>query len=109
MAQNLEFLSLIRRRAQQRILFLPHAVCQMSRPDRMIATSEVEAVIREGQIIADSPEDARGHSALMVGRGAGARFVHVVCSPKEEYLAIIAAYIPDPEEWANESRERKVP
>lgn len=32
---NGEFLELIRKRAAQRVLFLPHAVRQMSRPERM--------------------------------------------------------------------------
>jgi len=27
------------------------------------------------------------------------RPVHVVCTPKEDYLAIITAYIPSMEEW----------
>jgi hypothetical protein len=31
--------------ASKRLLFLPHTIRQMARPDRMITTSEVEEVI----------------------------------------------------------------
>jgi hypothetical protein len=33
---------------------------------------------------------------LLLGFGDNNRAVHVVCSPKDEYLAIITAYLPDP-------------
>lgn len=77
----------------------------MSRPDRMITEAEVRAVIKEGEIIEDYPEDARGHSCLMLGYTQ--RAVHVVCSPKDEYLAVITAYLPDPGEWSEDFRERR--
>ncbi|MCC6352542.1 MAG: DUF4258 domain-containing protein [Verrucomicrobiae bacterium] len=78
----------------------------MSRPDRMIGTEEVRAVIDRGEIIEDYPDDARGHSALMLGPGAGGRPIHVVCSPQDEYLAVITAYLPDPAEWSDDYRQR---
>jgi hypothetical protein len=28
------------------------------------------------------------------------RLIHVVCSPKDDYLAIITAYVPDPSQWS---------
>ena len=57
MTAEAEFLALIRERARERLLFLPHAPGQMSRPDRMIAPAEVRAVIDKGEIIEDYPED----------------------------------------------------
>lgn len=27
--------------------------------------------------------------------------LHVICSPKEEYLGIITAYVPTPDKWEN--------
>ena len=89
----------------KKILFLPHAIKQMSRLDRMITTVEVEKVIEYGEIIEDYPEDARGKSCLMAY--IDHRPVHVVCTPKDEYLAIITAYIPDPKLWSNDFKERK--
>jgi hypothetical protein len=32
--------------------------------------------------------------------------IHVVCSPKDEYLAVITAYRPDPEQWSQDFRKR---
>ena len=90
-------------------LYLPHALRQMARPDRMIATEEVRAVIERGDLVEDYPDDSRGHSCLMLGFGEGGRPIHVVCAPKDEYLAIITAYLPDPHEWAEGFRRRRFP
>jgi Domain of unknown function (DUF4258) len=95
-----------KRAASQRLLFLPHTIRQMSRPDRMISTGDVEEVIRTGEVIEDYPEDTRGHSCLILGFGRAGRPIHVVCSPKAEYLAIITAYLPDPIQWTSDFRER---
>ena len=97
----------VRCAAQKRLLFLPHAVRQMSRPQRMISTSEVQVVATQGELIEDYPSDRRGHSCLMLGFGQAKRPVHVVCSPKDEYLAIITAYLPDPTQWSEDFRRRR--
>jgi hypothetical protein len=92
--------------ARKRILFLPHAIRQMSRPDRMISAQKVRRAVTKGDVIEDYPEDARGHSYLVLGLGEG-RHIHVVCAPKNDYLAIITAYLPDPAEWESDLRVRK--
>ena len=97
----------IRQAAQRRLLFLPHAIRQMSRPERMISTDEVEVVVTQGELIEDYARDPRGHSCLMLGFGDASRAVHVVCSPKDEYLAIITAYLPDPTQWSEDFRRRR--
>ena len=43
----------------------------------------------------------------MLGFGVESRPIHVVCAPKSEYLAIITAYLPDPNEWSGGYRVRK--
>jgi hypothetical protein len=101
-----DILSRIRHSANRKILFLPHALRQMSRPDRMITPAEIRDVINHGEIIENYPEDNRGHSDLILGYGAGQRPIHVVCSPKEDFLAIITAYIPNTENWSADFRER---
>ena len=83
----------VKRAAAKRLLFLPHAVRQMTRTERMITPGEVRAIIEYGELIEDYPEDARGQSCLPHGRGDGGREVHVVCSPKEDYLAVITVYL----------------
>lgn len=102
-----EYLDLVRSRAKQKLLFLPHAIRQMNHPDRMISTPEVRKVIFEGEIIEDYPKDARGHSCLILGFGDSGRVLHIVCAPKDEYLAIITAYIPDEEQWENKFTVRR--
>jgi hypothetical protein len=97
----------VREAAQKKFLFLPHAIRQMSRPARMITPSEVEVVVLQGELLEDYPQDPRGHSCLLLGFGDGNRPVHVVCSPKDEYLAIITAYLPDPVQWSDDFRRRR--
>jgi len=99
-------LKVIRQAALGRILFLPHAVQQMSRPDRMISAGDVKRVIRMGRIIEDYPEDKRGHSCLVEGKTADGRLIHVVCAPKTDYLAIITAYLPR-SGWTNSRSESR--
>ncbi len=96
----------IRIAAEKSILILPHAVRQMNRPDRMISPKEIRSVIEYGEVIKDYPKDPRGHSCLLLGRGDNKRTIHVVCSPKDDYLAIIPAYLPNPDEWDYEYRVR---
>ena len=101
------FLDLLRDRAKERILYLPHAIEQMSRPDRMISPQDVRSVIFAGEVIEDYPDDARGHSCLLLGRCENGRALHVVCAPKDEYLAVITAYIPSESHWDPGFRKRK--
>jgi hypothetical protein len=54
MDQN--FLELLKQKAGVKLLFLPHAMRQMLRPERMITTLEVRKVIFEGEIIENYPE-----------------------------------------------------
>ncbi len=50
----------VRAAAEKRIIFLPHAIRQMSRPDRLISRLDIRSVIFEGEVIEDYPEDLRG-------------------------------------------------
>lgn len=102
-----EFIDRIRQAAAKRLLFLPHAVRQMTRPDRMIDPIEVREVVMQGELIEDYPEDVRGHSGLFHGKGKHRRDIHVVCAPKEDFLAIITAYIPYRDEWEQDLRTRR--
>lgn len=96
----------VRASAAKQVLFLPHAIRQMTRTDRMISTSRVIGTVSGGELIEDYPDDSRGHSCLILGTGSG-RPVHVVCSPKADYLAIITAYEPNPTLWSADFRTRK--
>ncbi len=78
----------------------------MSRPDRMITTEEIKKAILNGKIIEEYPEDARGESCLVLHAQKN-HTLHVVCSPKDEYLAIITAYIPAPDQWSVDFKTRR--
>ncbi len=107
MSNHNEILLRIRKAAGKRYLFLPHAMRQMNRPERMISTREIRLVIELGEIIENYPDDARGHSCLMLGYGEAERAIHVVCAPKDDYLAIITAYLPGKVEWDEDCKTRR--
>lgn len=92
--------------AKKKILFLPHAIKQMSRPDRMISTEEIRYAVFNGEIIEKYLNDDRGESCLVFNL-KDKRVIHVVCSPKTGYLAIITAYIPSPEQWTSDFKMRR--
>ena len=104
---QLNILVRVKDAAVKRILFLPHAVSQMNSPERMVSTREVRAVIRQGVVIEDYPEDVRGHSCLMLGWGEEQRPLHVLCAPKPDYLAIITVYLPNPDQWEQDWQTRR--
>lgn len=101
-----DLLKQVKLSAQKRILFLPHTIQQMSRLERMITTKEVERVVNTGEMIEDYPDDVRGNSCLLLGFGIQERVIHVVCSPKEDYLAIITAYLPNQNQWSSDFKRR---
>ena len=101
-----DILELVVTAAGRRVLYLPHAMRQMVRPDRMISTGDIRRVILSGEVIEDYPEDARGHSCLILGSDENGRKIHVVCSPKTDYLAVITAYLPDRDEWSSDLKTR---
>jgi hypothetical protein len=105
MSDHQNILDRIKESAAKKILFLPHAVRQMSKPDRMITTKDIRHVIENGEVIENYPGDIRGHSCLVFG--ITDHPVHVVCSPKNNYLAIITAYLPGKQEWENDYRTRR--
>ncbi len=61
----------------------------------------------KGEVIEDYPDDVRGQSCLMLGAGVNQRATHVVCSPKDEYLAVITAYLPSGVEWEPDYKTRR--
>lgn len=109
MANESEIIHLVRQAAKKKRLFLPHALRQMTRPETMISTIEIQSVLENGEVIEDYPEDQRGHSCLILGYGENRRPIHVACSPKKDFLAIITAYIPDKDEWSSDFKTRVSP
>jgi hypothetical protein len=100
-------LNKIKQASMRRILFLPHAIRQMSRPERMISTEDVKRIIAEGEVVEDYPDDIRGHSCLMMEFDEEGRPIHLLCAPRDDYLAIITAYRPSRLEWDKDFKTRK--
>ena len=107
MIDHSDIVSSVQKSAAERIIYLPHAVRQMSRPDRMILVADVRNVVGRGELVEDYTEDVRGHSCLLLGYKLDDTPIHVVCSPKEDYLAVITAYIPNFEEWQYDYKRRR--
>lgn len=99
--------SRVREAAAKKLLFLSHAIRQMNKPERMITAAEVHEIVLQATVIEDYPEDVRGHSCLLSGATSLERIIHVVCSPKVDYLEIVTAYIPDLAEWDETKRQRR--
>ena len=92
--------------ANKKILFLPHAMKQMSHPGRMITADEIRETVLLGEVIEEYPEDQRGESCLIF-HAKKHRATHVVCAPKTEYLAIITAYVPESDQWSSDFKVRR--
>ena len=103
----MDFIGQVKQAAEKKIIYTFHATNEMNAEDEMITTDEINFVIFNGEVIEDYPEDKRGHSCLMFGMPNNKRPVHVVCAPKEDYLAIITAYIPSLEKWETNFRTRR--
>jgi hypothetical protein len=101
------FLEEVRKTAKKRIIYTEHAVDEMNTEEEIISTKEVSQVIFQGEVIEDYPEDKKGHSCLIFAMTDKGRPVHVICSPKEEYLGIIPAYVPTEDKWEKTFKTRK--
>lgn len=101
------FIAEIRRIAKKRIFYTGHAIEEMNLEKEVISPEEVREVLFGGDIIEDYPDDKRGHSCLMFAYTSRGRPLHVVCSPKEEYLGIITVYSPDLDKWQPNFRVRR--
>lgn len=85
---------------------MPHAIKQMSHPGRMITADEISDAVLFGEVIEEYPEDQRGKSCLIFYAKEN-RVMHIVCAPKTEYLAIITAYLPAPDQWLSDFKARR--
>lgn len=101
------FLEEILRVYRRRVLFARHALNQMNLSERMILRREVCEALESDEIVEDYPDDPRGHSCLLMGRTRERRVIHVVCAPKEDYLAVVTVYAPSLLEWEPDFRTRR--
>lgn len=102
-----EFLDEIRSCAGRQIFYTLHALDEMNAEDELISKDEVREAIFKGEMIEDYPEDKRGHSCLLFGFSGKGRPVHVVCAPKQDYLAVITTYVPSLDKWEDGFKTRR--
>ena len=84
-----------------------HAVKQMIA--RNIATNDVLHCALAGEVIEDYPDDKYGPSCLIFGKAADGRALHFQCThPSRPLIKVITAYEPDPTEWSENLKQRKL-
>lgn len=76
--------------------FSDHAVKRMLK--RSIGRSEIEEVIRSGEIIEEYPDDKYAPSCLIWGHTQRARILHVQVS-FPPLVVVVTTYEPDPDQW----------
>ncbi len=103
----MDFRRRIQECAHKQVIYTLHALDEMNAELELITTDDVRAIVSQGDIIEEYPEDKRGHSCLMCGKAKTGRVVHVVCAPKDDYLAIITAYLPSLQKWEADLKTRK--
>lgn len=74
---------------------------------RGITTDDVEAVLTNGEIIEQYPDDYPNPSCLVLGLTISDGALHVVCGLSETELWLITAYHPSVEEWSADFRTRR--
>jgi len=75
-----------------------------------ISMVDVINTLPGGEVIEDYPDDRRGASCLvLIYIGAERTPVHAVCGYDEEteYAIIVTVYLPDPQRWSSDYRERR--
>ncbi|MBR1560159.1 MAG: DUF4258 domain-containing protein [Clostridia bacterium] len=77
--------------------------CMKRLTERDIGLSEVIRAIMTGEIIEDYPDDYPYPSCLVLGEG-----LHVVAGVGDGRLWLITAYRPDPDQWEDDMRTRRV-
>jgi hypothetical protein len=90
------------------VVFTGHAVRKMFQ--REISRDEVIGVIRDGETIAEYPDDRPFASRLLLGFSAS-RPIHVVVGVDDaaDTCYVITAYDPDPRLWDTEFKRRRHP
>ncbi|MCK5642346.1 MAG: DUF4258 domain-containing protein [Gammaproteobacteria bacterium] len=81
-----------------------HAVIRMA--ERQITSAEIRAVISEGTMIKEYPDDTPYPCKLYPGFSYS-RPIHVVFSELDDMYIIISAYQPDIDIWEPDFKRRK--
>lgn len=75
--------------------------------ERNITVNDVVRGIETGEIIKQYEDDKPFPSCLILGFSVNNKYIHIVVSNDKEYLYLITAYYPNPEQWENNFKTRK--
>jgi len=75
---------------------------------RGITTDDVVCALQSGIIIEQYPTDYPYPSCLVLGLATNNHPIHVVCGLGDDELWLVTAYCPNPDEWTNSFKKRKV-
>ena len=76
--------------------------------ERHITRQDFKNSIFTGEIIECYPEDCRTQSCLISGMSKSDKPLHNVSGYDEDFIYAITAYFPNPEEWENDFKTRRV-
>lgn len=90
----------------QQLVFSGHAIRQMFH--RAISKDEVIKVIKNGQVIADYPDD-KPYPNSLIFTFIGDKAIHVVFAIDEESktVIVVTAYVPDLHIWTDDFKSRR--
>ena len=92
------------------VFYTRHARIEMENEESgSIFENEVCEAICSGEIIKDYPQDKPYPSALILGKTAADRSLHIVYAYDEEenLTIVVTAYQPNPEHWIDFRRRKK--
>lgn len=75
--------------------------------ERNITVDDVIRGIETGEIIKQYEDDKPLPSCLILGFSVNNKYIHIVLSNDEEYIYLITAYYPNPEQWEDDFKTRK--
>ena len=75
--------------------------------ERVIDSSDILEVLRNGEIIEDYPNDHPYPSCLMLSFPKTDKPIHICCGIGEGKIYIITAYYPTSEKWEEDMKTRK--
>lgn len=75
--------------------------------ERNIMIADIVKGIETGEIIKQYEDDKPLPSCLVLGHLANNSYIHIVVSNDHEYIYLITAYYPNPEQWEDDFRTRK--
>ena len=101
------YIEIAQERVRTDLFYLSHHA-QIERGHEKISVDDIVSAVLYGKELEPYPEDPRGESCLIVGKGLDSRWIHVLCGNfDEEYLVIITVYIPTKPKWDDPFTRRK--